>query len=204
MEDVGRGPRQCLAMSRHFDADERDDRGRGAGRSYRSRRGPSRGVFGTARFPGFHQEPWNESGHVGYSRASTTVRFAAALRASADVAVRPTLFPPFGRNVRTRVRLAPAAHPAFGGTVGLRGLRPACWTPSTTARKCSVSVTSVGVLRRSRASGPGSSVSRIRSSILFGWRRRESNPGPQGVPSAFVHVRSRITQPAGFLDSART
>jgi integrase len=29
------------------------------------------------------------------------------------------------------------------------------------------------------------------------WRRRELNPGPRGVQSAFVHVRSRITQPTG-------
>jgi hypothetical protein len=32
----------------------------------------------------------------------------------------------------------------------------------------------------------------------FQWRRRELNPGPRGVQSAFVHVRSRITQPTGF------
>jgi len=31
-----------------------------------------------------------------------------------------------------------------------------------------------------------------------GWRRRELNQGPRGVQSAFVHVRSRITQPTGF------
>jgi integrase len=31
-----------------------------------------------------------------------------------------------------------------------------------------------------------------------GWRRRELNPGPRGIQSAFVHVRSRITQPTGF------
>ena len=30
------------------------------------------------------------------------------------------------------------------------------------------------------------------------WRRRELNPGPRGFQSAFVHVRSRITQPTGF------
>ena len=30
------------------------------------------------------------------------------------------------------------------------------------------------------------------------WRRRESNPGPQGFRLTFVHVRSWITQPAGF------
>src|SRR5690606_28867033 len=29
------------------------------------------------------------------------------------------------------------------------------------------------------------------STLLHWWRRRESNPGPQGVQSAFVHVRSR-------------
>jgi hypothetical protein len=34
------------------------------------------------------------------------------------------------------------------------------------------------------------------------WRRRELNPGPQGIQLAFVHVRSRITQAAGFVDSA--
>lgn len=34
------------------------------------------------------------------------------------------------------------------------------------------------------------------------WRRRESNPGPRGIQPAFVHVRSRIAQAAGFVDSA--
>jgi len=29
------------------------------------------------------------------------------------------------------------------------------------------------------------------SNLLHWWRRRESNPGPQGVQSAFIHVRSR-------------
>src|SRR6187399_2967506 len=36
------------------------------------------------------------------------------------------------------------------------------------------------------------------------WRRRESNPGPQGIPSTLIHVRSRITQATGLLDSAST
>ena len=30
-----------------------------------------------------------------------------------------------------------------------------------------------------------------RNQVVTGWRRRESNPGPQGVQSTFVHVRSR-------------
>ncbi len=36
------------------------------------------------------------------------------------------------------------------------------------------------------------------------WRRRESNPGPQGIRSTLIHVRSRITQATGLLDSAST
>jgi hypothetical protein len=113
---------------------------------------------------------------AGASSSPTSLRPDVTVRLDAVSALRVERPNPGG--------LAPAAHPAFGGTVGLRGLRPACWTPSTTARKCSVSVTSVGVLGRSRASGPGSSSSRIRSSILFGWRRRESNPGPRDWRSA--------------------
>jgi hypothetical protein len=59
--------------------------------------------------------------------------------------------------------------------------------------------------RRTRVRFPMGSVgvSRGQSNCLE-WRRRESNPGPQGIPSAFVHVRSRIAQPAGFLNSVRT
>jgi hypothetical protein len=40
------------------------------------------------------------------------------------------------------------------------------------------------------------------SNLLRWWRRGELNPGPRGIRSAFVHVRSRITQAAGFEDSA--
>ena len=29
------------------------------------------------------------------------------------------------------------------------------------------------------------------SNSLHWWRRRESNPGPQGIPSTLIHVRSR-------------
>jgi hypothetical protein len=59
--------------------------------------------------------------------------------------------------------------------------------------------------RRTRVRFPGGSVGVSRGqSNCFEWRRRESNPGPQGFRSALVHVRSRIAQPAGFLDSART
>ena len=36
------------------------------------------------------------------------------------------------------------------------------------------------------------------------WSRRELNPRPQGFQCAFVHVRSLITQEAGFVDSATT
>ena len=41
------------------------------------------------------------------------------------------------------------------------------------------------------------------SNSLQWWRRRESNPGPQGIRSTLVHVRSRShPRSAGFVDSA--
>lgn len=42
------------------------------------------------------------------------------------------------------------------------------------------------------------------SNLLQWWRRRESNPGPQSVTQSLVHVRSRLTQPTGSVDSATT
>jgi hypothetical protein len=42
------------------------------------------------------------------------------------------------------------------------------------------------------------------STLLHWWRRRELNPSPRGIRPGIVHVRSRIAQAAGFLDSART
>jgi hypothetical protein len=48
---------------------------------------------------------------------------------------------------------------------------------------------------------------RKRSSEISGeiqWRRRESNPGPQGFQITFVHVRSRFTLAAGFANSVAT
>lgn len=40
---------------------------------------------------------------------------------------------------------------------------------------------------------PSSSLDSVHfgSNLLHWWRRGESNPGPQGIPSALVHVRSR-------------
>ncbi len=46
----------------------------------------------------------------------------------------------------------------------------------------------------------------LRASYSSGyqWRRRELNPSPRGIRPNLVHVRSQITQLAGFSDSAET
>ena len=40
------------------------------------------------------------------------------------------------------------------------------------------------------------------SNLLQWWRRRELNPGPRGIQSAFVHVRSR-SNPCGGVRQIR-
>ena len=40
------------------------------------------------------------------------------------------------------------------------------------------------------------------SNLSHWWRRRESNPGPQGIQSDLVHLRSCITQATGFVDTS--
>jgi hypothetical protein len=98
--------------------------------------------------------------------------------------------------------LAPAAHPRCARTVALRGLRPACWTPSASGREAG------GVPRGARGGqpyawcGPASWFVPVRTERR--WRRGESNPGPQGFQLTFVHVRSRITQATGFVNSVTT
>ena len=52
--------------------------------------------------------------------------------------------------------------------------------------------------------GPGLCRPEPRLSFVDQWRRGESNPGPQGIRLNLVHVRSRITRAAGFLNSVRT
>jgi site-specific DNA recombinase len=42
------------------------------------------------------------------------------------------------------------------------------------------------------------------SNSLQWWRRRELNPGPRRIQLTFVHVRSRITQATGFVNSVTT
>lgn len=80
----------------------------------------------------------------------------------------------------------------FVQLAGLRPLRVARHTVSSEGARSHV----LCVVRTGTLFSTGRTVRR--------WRRRELNPGPRGFQLTFVHVRSRITQATGFVNSVTT